>query len=145
VAIAVTVDEPMVEHAGGAVAAPIFRHVAQMALKLSGLTPKTTDHTDVAVLARSPDPANITYDALREAQGKKPAVQEVIATGVVPGGKVRIPNLTGSPARQAMKQMIELGLTPHLKGSGLIVTQQPPPGSVVDKASEVLLILEPAS
>ena len=44
-----------------------------------------------------------------------------------------------------MKQMIELGLTPHLKGSGLIVTQQPPPGSVVDKASEVLLILEPAS
>jgi cell division protein FtsI (penicillin-binding protein 3) len=145
VAIAVTVDEPMVEHAGGAVAAPIFRHVAQMALKLSGLTPKTTDHTDVAVLARSPDPANITYDALREAQGKKPAVQEVIATGAVPAGKVRIPNLTGSPARQAMKQMFELGLTPHLKGSGLIVTQQPPPGSVVDKASEVLLILEPAS
>jgi len=145
VAIAVTMDEPMVEHAGGAVAAPIFRHVAQMALKLAGLTPKTADHTDVAVLARSPDPANVTYDALREAQGKKPAVQKVVASGAVPAGKVRIPNLTGSPARQALKQMVELGLTPHLKGSGLIVTQQPPPGSVVDKASEVLLILEPAS
>jgi beta-lactam-binding protein with PASTA domain len=72
-------------------------------------------------------------------------VQEVLPTGAVPAGKVRIPNLTGSPARQAMKQMIELGLTPHLKGSGLIVNQQPPPGSVVDKASEVLLVLEPAS
>ncbi|HEY4103808.1 MAG TPA: penicillin-binding transpeptidase domain-containing protein, partial [Polyangiaceae bacterium] len=145
VAIAVTVDEPMVEHAGGAVAAPIFRHVAQMALKLSGLTPKSTEHTDVASLARTPDPANLTYDALRVAEGKKPAVQEVVPTGAVPAGKVRIPNLTGSPAREAVKQMFELGLTPHLKGSGLIVTQQPPPGSVVDKASEVLLVLEPAS
>ena len=87
VAIAVTVDEPMLEHAGGAVAAPIFRHVAQMALKLAGLTPKTSDHTDVAVLARSPDPANLTYDALREAQGQKPAVQEVLATGAVPAAE----------------------------------------------------------
>lgn len=145
VAIAVTVDEPMVEHAGGAVAAPIFRHVAQMALKLSGLTPKGTDKTDVASLARTPDPANLTYDALREAQGKKPAIQEVVPTGVVPAGKVRIPNLTGVPARDAMKQMIELGLTPRVKGSGLIVNQLPPPGSVVDKASEVVLQLEPAS
>jgi len=145
VAIAVTVDEPMVEHAGGAVAAPIFRHVAQMALKLAGLTPKTADHTDVAVLARTPDPANIAYEALREAQGKKPPVQEVLPSGPVPAGKVRIPNLTGVPARQALKQMIELGLVPHLKGSGLIVTQQPPPGSIVDGESEVLLVLEPAS
>ncbi|MEP7052551.1 MAG: penicillin-binding transpeptidase domain-containing protein, partial [Pseudomonadota bacterium] len=145
VAIAVTIDEPMVEHAGGAVAAPIFRHVAQMALKLAGLTPKTPDHTDVAVLARSPDPANIAYEALREAQGKKPAVQEVLATGAVPAGKIRIPNLTGVPARQALRQMIELGLTPRLRGTGLIVTQQPPPGSIVDSKSEVLLVLEPAS
>ncbi|HEY2734229.1 MAG TPA: PASTA domain-containing protein, partial [Polyangiales bacterium] len=60
-------------------------------------------------------------------------------------GKVRIPNLTGSPAREAVKQMIELGVVPRVKGSGLIVTQQPPPGSVVDKASEVILVLEPAS
>lgn len=145
VAIAVTLDEPMLEHAGGVVAAPIFRRVAQMSLKLAGLTPRTTDKTDVAVLARTPDPANIAYEALREAQGKKPPVQEVLPTGAVPAGKVRIPNLTGAPARQAFKQMITLGLTPRLKGSGLIVSQQPPPGSVVDSASEVLLVLEPAT
>ena len=72
-------------------------------------------------------------------------MQEVVATGVVPAGKIRIPNLTGVPARQAVKQMIGLGLTPRLKGSGLIVSQQPPPGSVVDSASEVTLVLEPAS
>jgi len=86
-----------------------------------------------------------SYEALREAQGKKPAVQEVLPSGPVPAGKIRIPNLTGVPARQALKQMIELGLVPHIKGSGLIVAQQPPPGSVVDGKSEVLLVLEPAS
>jgi len=145
VAIAVTLDEPMLAHAGGEVAAPIFRHVAQAALKMAGLTPRTTDKTDVAVLSHSPDPANIAYAALREAAGKKPAVQEVVATGVVPAGKIRIPNLTGVPARQAVKQMIGLGLTPLVKGSGLIVSQLPPPGSVVDNASEVTLVLEPAS
>jgi len=145
VAIAVTLDEPMVEHAGGAVAAPIFRHVAQMALKLAGLTPRGTDHADVNVLARSPDPANATYDALREAQGKKPAVQEVVATGPVPAGKVRVPNMTGWPARQALKSAVELGVTPKLKGSGLLVSQVPPPGSLLDKGAELLLVFEPAS
>jgi hypothetical protein len=34
---------------------------------------------------------------------------------------------------------------PHIQGSGLTVTQQPPPGSIVDGKSEVLLVLEPAS
>lgn len=145
VAIAVSIDEPMVEHAGGAVAAPIFRRVAQMSLKLAGLTPQTRDKTDVAVLARTPDPANVTYDALREAQGRKPAVQEVLATGAVPTGKVRVPNLTGVPARAALKQVFELGLVPKLRGSGLIVNQKPPPGSLVDKGGDLLLVLEPAS
>src|SRR5262249_31142014 len=56
VAISVIVDEPMVEHAGGAVAAPIFRRVAQAALKYRGLTPQTTERVNVAELARKPDP-----------------------------------------------------------------------------------------
>ena len=37
----VTIDEPMVEHAGGAVAAPVFRRVAQAALELRGLVRRT--------------------------------------------------------------------------------------------------------
>ncbi|HEY2405633.1 MAG TPA: penicillin-binding protein [Polyangiaceae bacterium] len=145
VAIAVTLDEPMVEHAGGAVAAPIFRRVAQMSLKLFGLTPRGSEHADVAVLAKSPDPANITYEALREAEGKKPAVQEVVASGPVPQGKVRVPNLTGWTARQALKSVLDLGLSPKLSGSGLISSQTPAPGELVDKGASLSLVLEPAS
>jgi cell division protein FtsI (penicillin-binding protein 3) len=146
VAIAVTLDEPMVDHAGGAVAAPIFRRVAQMSLKYRGLTPRGTDRADVAVLAKSPDPANATYALLREAAGKKPPVQEVVAAnGPVPAGKVRVPDMTGWPARAALKAALDLGVTPKISGTGLLVTQTPPPGQVVDKGATVALVFEPAS
>lgn len=145
VAIAVTLDEPMVDHAGGAVAAPIFRRVARMSLKYRGLTPRGTDRADVAVLAKSPDPAHATYALLREAAGKKPPVQEVVGTGPVPAGKVRVPDMTGWPARAALKAALELGVTPKVSGTGLLVTQTPPPGQVVDKGATLSLVFEPAS
>jgi len=146
VAIAVTIDEPMVEHAGGAVAAPVFRRVAQAALELRGLVPRGKDRADVAVLARSPDPANLAMEAIRRAQGKRPAVQEgVVANGPVPAGKIRVPDMTGWPAREAMKKALELGVTPRLSGSGLIVSETPVPGAVMDKGQELFLVFEPAS
>jgi stage V sporulation protein D (sporulation-specific penicillin-binding protein) len=116
-----------------------------MSLKLFGLTPRGSEHADVAVLAKSPDPANIAYEALREAEGKKPAVQEVVASGPVPQGKVRVPNLTGATARQALKSVLDLGLSPKLSGSGLISSQTPGPGELVDKGASLSLVLEPAS
>ncbi|HSU37909.1 MAG TPA: penicillin-binding protein [Polyangiaceae bacterium] len=146
IAIAVTIDEPMVEHAGGAVAAPVFRHVAQAALELRGLVPRGTDHADVAVLAHSPDPANAAMEAIRRSQGKRPAIQEgTVATGPVPAGKLRIPDMTGWPAREALKRSFELGVTPRLSGSGLLVSQTPAPGAVMDKGQELMLVFEPAS
>jgi cell division protein FtsI (penicillin-binding protein 3) len=146
VAISVMVDEPMVEHAGGAVAAPIFRRVAQAALKYKGLTPQTSEHVDVGKLANKPDPANAAYDLLREAQGVKPAVQEVIAKhGPVGAGKVRLPDMTGWPLREVVRQLLELGIQPRVSGSGLLAHQEPPPGGVVDKGASVVLVFEPAS
>jgi cell division protein FtsI (penicillin-binding protein 3) len=146
VAIAVTLDEPMVDHAGGAVAAPIFRRVAQMSLKYRGLTPKGTDRADVAVLAKSPDPANATYALLREAAGKKPAVQETApSTGPVPAGKVRVPDMTGFTARAALKATLDLGVTPKISGSGLLVSQTPGPGQLLEKGATLALVFEPAS
>jgi cell division protein FtsI (penicillin-binding protein 3) len=145
VAIAVTLDEPMVEHAGGVVAAPIFRRVAQMSLKYRGLTPRSAERADIAVLAHQPDPANRIYEALREAQGKRPPVQEVIPAGPVPAGKVRVPDMTGWPAREALKAALDLGVAPKLEGTGLLVRQTPGPGSVVDPGTNLLLVFEPAS
>jgi cell division protein FtsI (penicillin-binding protein 3) len=135
----------MVDHAGGSVAAPIFRRVAEMALKYKGLTPRGTERADVAELARRPDPANVTYEMLRQASGQRPPVQEVTAKGPAPSGKVRIPDMTGWPMRRALSQAAELGIEPEISGSGLIARQEPPPGELVDKGAKVLLFFEPAS
>jgi cell division protein FtsI (penicillin-binding protein 3) len=145
VAIAVMLDEPMVEHAGGAVAAPIFRRVAQMSLKYMGLTPKGTGRADIAELAVQPDPANTTYALLRAAQGKKPAVQEVVQRGPIGAGKVRLPDMTGWPVREALRRAVELGVSPKVQGSGVLARQAPAPGEAVEKGSSVTLIFEPAT
>jgi DNA-binding NtrC family response regulator len=85
-------------------------------------------------------------EAIRRAQGKAPRVQEGIAeNGPVPAGRVRVPDLTGVPTREALKRAYEMGVNPRLSGSGLLVSQTPPPGSVVDKGQELLLVFEPAS
>jgi cell division protein FtsI (penicillin-binding protein 3) len=145
VAIAVMVDEPMLDHAGGSVAAPIFRRVAQMALKYKGLTPKGTDRVDLAELSRQPDPAVRALEALRQARGQKPPVQEIVAGGPAPSGKVRIPDMTGWPMREALRQAMELGVRPNVQGTGLLARQVPAPGTVLDKGGNLLLVFEPAS
>ena len=145
VAIAVMVDEPMLDHAGGLVAAPIFRRVAQMALKYKGLTPKGTDRVDIAELGQKPDPAVRALEALRQASGQKPPVQETVARGPAPAGKVRIPDMTGWPMREALRQVTELGVRASVQGTGLLARQVPPPGDVVDKGGNLLLVFEPAS
>jgi len=145
VAIAVTVDEPMVAHAGGEVAAPIFRRVAEMALKYKGLTPSGTERVDVRQLATTADPANATYALLRQAQGRTPAIQETHVSTPIKSGEVRVPDMTGWPIRRAVGQARELGLTPRVLGSGLVARQSPPPGQPAVKGSTVTLEFEPAS
>jgi cell division protein FtsI (penicillin-binding protein 3) len=146
VALAVTIDEPMVEHAGGAVAAPIFRRVAKIALEARGLIPKSPERRSLAELSAAPDPADAAYAALRELSGKPPAIQEVVAArGPVPAGKVRVPDMTGWPAREALRTAYEIGVEPRFEGTGLLVRQEPPPGSIVDPKSPIKLVFEPAS
>lgn len=145
VAIAVTVDEPMVTHAGGEVAAPIFRRVAEMALKYKGLTPSGTKRVDISELARSADPANATYALLRKSRGKAPNVQEVAAASPLRADQVRVPDMTGWPARRALSKSFEIGVRPKVIGHGLVARQNPPPGAPLDVGAVLSLEFEPAS
>lgn len=143
--VVVTVDEPRVDHAGGAVAAPVFRRVAEMVLRYRGLTPRGTKPVDLQELARSPDPAHATHAALREARGEAPPVQETRQAGKPGKDQIRLPDFTGWPVRAALRQSVELGVRPEVSGTGLLARQEPPPGAVVDKGSAVKLIFRPAS
>jgi cell division protein FtsI (penicillin-binding protein 3) len=145
VVVVVVVDEPMVEHAGGAVAAPVFRAIASMALKSRGITPQGTPHADPAELARRADPANAMYAAWRKSQGIKPPVQDVEPSSRVAEGKVRVPDMTGWPLRLAIQKSLEVGVKPKVEGTGLLSRQLPAPGQVVDQGTEVVLVFEPAT
>ncbi len=142
-AMAVTIDEPVVEHAGGAVAAPVFRRIAEGALTYMGVTPEGKRATDVHKLVGAADPARKASELLERGQ---PTLQEVREQPqALRPGTVRVPDLTGFPVREAMRKGIELGLEPRVVGTGLLGRQEPPPGSVLGKGETLVLVFEPAS
>jgi cell division protein FtsI (penicillin-binding protein 3) len=144
-AMVVTLDEPMVEHAGGSVAAPTFRRIAESSLKYLGVIPQGTKQTDASDLAHLPDPAHAVYAALRDAEGKKPPIQESVSGAVARGDQVLVPDMTGWPAREALRKSAELGIVPKVQGTGLVAHQEPAPGQAMGKGEAIVLELEPAS
>jgi len=145
-AIAVTLDEPALDHQGGAVAAPVFRRVAEASLNYLGVTPrKGRPSADVRQLVGASDPARAAYEVIRRAQGKKPPVQEVKESAPLARGLVRVPDLTGLPVREALRKGAELGLAPRVMGTGLLAHQEPQPGAVIEKGEALVLVFEPAT
>lgn len=145
VAITVTVDEPRVEHAGGSVAAPVFRNVAEMVLRYKGVVPRGTESVSLKRLAQEPDPARATQAILASARGEQTLVQELKSGGRVHTGQTRLPDLTGVPMRSALRQLAELKLKAEVVGTGLLTKQDPPPGTVLAKGATVKLLFRPAS
>lgn len=143
--IAVTMDEPALEHSGGAVAAPVFRRIAESALNYLGVVPSGRRLADVSKLRRAPDPARAAYDVMRRARGQGPPVQEVKATGKLLPGQIRVPDLTGFPIREAVRKGVELGLEPRVSGTGLLARQVPAPGGVLTKGETLVMVFEPAT
>jgi cell division protein FtsI (penicillin-binding protein 3) len=144
-AIAVTLDEPALDHQGGSVAAPVFRRVAEAALNYMGVTPKNSESADVRQLVGASDPARAAYEVIRRAQGKRPPVQELSERSPLERGLVRVPDLTGFPVREALRKGAELGLEPRVIGTGLLAHQEPQPGAVLKKGEALVMVFEPAT
>jgi cell division protein FtsI (penicillin-binding protein 3) len=145
-AMAVTIDEPMVEHMGGTVAAPVFRRIAEAALNYLGVTPEGTRVADLQKFVGAADPARAATEAMRRAGGQEPPVQEVRDDKQPLGpGLVRVPDLTGFPVREAVQKGIELGVKPRVVGTGLLARQEPGPGAVLEKGETLVLVFEPAT
>lgn len=158
-AIAVIIDEPMAgTYAGGSVAAPVWRRVAEMALPYLGVTPTTKDPGEKAngksqansavaqatEAAKAGDPADEAYRIVsgepaaadpEDAPKKKARPPKL--------GEVEVPDFAGYPARAAILKAASLGLTPQIEGSGRVLRQDPVPGSVVTKGSTLKIVLEP--
>jgi cell division protein FtsI (penicillin-binding protein 3) len=122
---------------GGAVAAPVFSRVAAAALRYLRIPP-TINAPPPVLVAASPDDG--------AAAGLMSAIERVNAPvddGLdVQTGPPTLPDLRGLGAREAARRLARLGLTARLSGDGVVVQQDPEPGSPIDQRSSCRLWLE---
>ena len=116
--VVVVIDSPHGNgYMGGAVAAPIFKKIAEASLRHLGIAPTVNPQPPVLV-ARGieeqqpilPRPVNFT-----------PA-PEPVADGFMP-------DLRGLSAREALRALTRVGVTARLNGNGFVVEQSPAAGT----------------
>jgi cell division protein FtsI (penicillin-binding protein 3) len=133
--ITVVIDEPQPAHSGGAVAAPVFRRIAEDSLRYLGALP-----AHGAALATARLPTSQDRDATRDV-GPTGAITAAPTRHAQPGDGV--PELLGRSARAAVATLAARGLEAVVDGSGEVVRQDPPAGSPVPGDRRVRVWLEP--
>lgn len=133
--VTVVIDEPQDSHAGGLVAAPVFRRIVEQSLRYLGALPGLQRGV-VGPLPRPRTPA-ATTPATRGTPSAE--VDEPVAPSGPPA-----PRLLGLSAREALRRVQPHGLTLALHGSGVITRQEPAPGAPMTAGRPVLVWLEPA-
>jgi cell division protein FtsI (penicillin-binding protein 3) len=145
--IAVVLDEPMIGRYGGDLAGPVFRRVAEASLRYLGVPPRGSA-PKLKSVTRTDDPADKTLAAMKtEGDAPDPAALPAAPppVGPPPPNSVRVPDIAGLGARDAVKAVGEAGLVPLVEGSGRLVRQVPGAGTAVPKGSSVRLVFEPAT
>jgi cell division protein FtsI (penicillin-binding protein 3) len=136
-AIVVVIDSPHGRNLyyGGSVAAPIFRRIADAALRHQGIPPSINPSPPVLVARR---------DEVRERPASGPAALPAIVTlaGTATGSAALFPDLRGLGARDALRMLARLGLTARLLGAGVVVEQEPAAGSPIERGSAATLRLD---
>jgi cell division protein FtsI (penicillin-binding protein 3) len=127
--VIVMVDSPRVGgDTGGAIAAPIFKRIADASLRRLGVTP-TIDPAPPVIVARQAQSPVTPIMA--------PAVV-ALASGATGAG---LPDLTGLSARVALRELARLGLSARMQGTGVVVGQDPPAGAPLEPGATCTLVL----
>lgn len=114
---------------GGAVAAPVFKRIAEASLRHLGV-PRTIDPIP-AVLASLPS-AELTPTAARTS----------ILASLTPAANLGLmPDLRGLGAREALRVLGRLGLSARVEGSGVVVRQHPEAGAPLERGGWSVLRL----
>jgi cell division protein FtsI (penicillin-binding protein 3) len=150
VTILVQLDSPVGPHEGGAVAAPVFKRVAEQVLAYMNvpqdvpLPPRTlrarqnsagrVSPADVADF--SPAPAGPAENASEVASEQARSSE---APAVMEGEGVAVPSLSGKTVREVIEICQRIGVTPVLVGTGIVVEQQPSAGASVPRGGAITL------
>ena len=131
--ILVVIDSPHARgYYGGTVSAPIFKRVAEAALRHLGVPP-TINPMPPVLVARTGE-----LDAARPRPARAAAVLE--AGMPIPRDGL-MPDLRGLSGREALHMTAQLGLTAELRGRGIVTDQTPAPGSPVERGGSCAIVL----
>jgi len=117
-------------HQGGQVAAPVFARILGESLRYLRVPPDDLSPPE-------PGDRESTLVAMHEADPPGRSQQQPLET---PEGTV--PDVRGSGLRDAVVALARRGYRPVIVGSGIVVSQEPTPGTAVAAGSECLLRLE---
>lgn len=132
-AVVVMLDTPRTLRTGGVTAAPVFKRIAEAALRHSGVPPTMSPALPVVVARRETSPVTPVVD-------KTPA--RPIMT--LPGGTEAtvVPDVRGLGARDALRTLARLGLAARMRGDGIVIDQTPEPGTPFEVGALCTLVLD---
>lgn len=131
--VIVMIDSPRVGgDTGGAIAAPIFKRIADSSMRMLGVTPTINQPPPVLVARRNDSPVTTT------AAPMAPSIVTMTASMTDGGG---LPDLRGLSARDALRELARLGLTARMEGDGVVTEQNPAPGTLIEPGGACTLVL----
>jgi hypothetical protein len=136
----VILDSPKGDHTG-ARAAEVFARIAERGLHYLGTVPEMGKEV-LPVASHWPSQSPLlpegSFEGARRAQV---SVRPVAYQTPSKGAGVSVPALYGLPARDAVARLVAMELVPKLSGTGRVIDQDPPAGTVVAPGLSCRLIL----
>jgi membrane peptidoglycan carboxypeptidase len=133
--IIVVIDSPHARgYYGGPIAGPVFQRIAEASLRHLGVPP-TMNAAPPVLIARRTEERQI-----RTTDDPRPAAS-IVRVGAN-GDTDELPDFRGLGAREALRMLTKIGLTARFSGSGVVVSQMPPPGSAVKPGMQCELRFE---
>jgi len=143
VVVVVVVNEPQGKHYGGTVAGPVFKEIATRSLKTLGVPP-LVDAIAALPIEAPPIPEEVVVQTIQD-----DAMVEVPVglSADTPAGdltddladQARMPDLEGRTMRMALRELHNPTLDVRVEGTGLLVSQTPPPGAPLRDGDPVTL------
>jgi stage V sporulation protein D (sporulation-specific penicillin-binding protein) len=130
--IIVVIDSPHGKgYTGGAIAAPIFKRIAEASLRHLGIAP-TVNAAPPVLVTRRDDSGQADRGPIHQVLLR--ATPEATPEGTMP-------DLRGLSAREANRRLTGLGITSRLSGDGFVLEQSPAAGSALVPGTACVLTL----
>ncbi len=134
--IIVVIDSPHGHgYYGGVVSAPVFKRIAENAIRYLGIPPSV----DVQPLLVTRNQQARTVQFSPALPGDRVQIVRTVAPDASAPGTV--PDVVGLSLREATRVLARFRLTPRPTGTGVVIQQDPPPGTPVEPDSSCTLTL----